>query len=405
MTLPGPGRRKKRRPLLRLMGFLLLAVVLYVGFFAAMALTHHYPLALSNAPVTSIRGAYHVHSTKSDGSGTPEQIAKDAKDAGLQFVIFTDHNQEKLDPPRYVDGVLLISAVEESTKSGHVVALGTSRGLTADERNGDVLAKIRELGGYPILSHPEQKKQPWTDWDRAPKAAGFELYSADSMFRTAQQEPLTVFAPAAAAWLTQPEHGLLTVVRQQPVLHERMLKLASQTDPQSPFVALCAHDAHGLPGYRPEFETLAMYLSGPKLDPDPVVAAKRVVDDLAQGRGWCGFQAIASADGFAIEGLSADDGRIAHPGEQLKVVLPAAKPPKVQVRVTGPATLLPDGQSVRIDGEGAVQIEVWAQVPGMYFQDGWKPWVVASPIRSVKLPPPPAAATDGGTPTAAGEAP
>ena len=74
------------------------------------------------------------------------------------------------------------------------------------------------------------------------------------------------------------EHGLLTVVRQQPALHERMLKLASQTDPQSPFVALCAHDAHGLPGYRSEFETLAMYLSGPKLDPDPVVAAKRCAE-------------------------------------------------------------------------------------------------------------------------------
>ena len=38
------------------------------------------------------RGAFHVHTTRSDGSGTVEEVAAAAQAAGLQFVVLTDHN-------------------------------------------------------------------------------------------------------------------------------------------------------------------------------------------------------------------------------------------------------------------------------------------------------------------------
>ena len=38
-----------------------------------------------------VRGAYHVHSSRSDGTGTVDEIAAAAARAGLQFVIITDH--------------------------------------------------------------------------------------------------------------------------------------------------------------------------------------------------------------------------------------------------------------------------------------------------------------------------
>jgi len=41
-------------------------------------------------PRTVVPGAYHVHTTRSDGTGTADQVAAAAARAGLRFVIFTD---------------------------------------------------------------------------------------------------------------------------------------------------------------------------------------------------------------------------------------------------------------------------------------------------------------------------
>ena len=77
----------------------------------------------------TIAGAYHVHTTRSDGHGEPRQVAAAASRAGLRFVILTDHGDgtRPPDPPSYVDGVLLIDAVEISTDQGHLVALDLPR--------------------------------------------------------------------------------------------------------------------------------------------------------------------------------------------------------------------------------------------------------------------------------------
>ena len=65
---------------------------------AAGAATSATPL-----PATSVAGAYHVHTTRSDGSGTLDEIAAAAARAGLHFVILTDHGDgtRPPDPPVY----------------------------------------------------------------------------------------------------------------------------------------------------------------------------------------------------------------------------------------------------------------------------------------------------------------
>jgi hypothetical protein len=358
----------------------------YIAFFAIAALLARYPLAGPPEEPDSVRGAFHVHSTLSDGRGTPDEIAEAAAAAGLQFVILTDHNPTELPAPRFHAGVLLISGSELSAPAGHVVAVGMSRPLTKAEREREVFGAVAKRGGRAFIAHPEQKKRPWTDWAAARKAAGLELYSADSMFRMALEHPLTVLGPAAAAYLTHPSHGLLTMVRAQPELTRRALELAEQ----QPLATLCAHDAHGLPGYEEEFRAFALYLPSPPgggaLPADPVAAGRRVLDDVALGRAWCGFRAIASAAGFSIAGVS-DLPRQASVGQTLTLHLPSSTPKEIEVRIHGPAALLEDGRRVRLDGPGAVHLEVWARVPGMFFQDGWKPWIVPSPIRVVPRPP------------------
>jgi hypothetical protein len=353
----------------------------YLGFFAFVSCWAQYPLAGGPEGSATVRGAYHVHSTRSDGRGTVEEIAQAARASGLQFVVLADHNQPP-EPPRYIEGVLVIYGVELSTPTGHVVALGLPRALTGEERAAGAIATVRQLGGTSFIAHPEQKKQPWTDWEAAEFAQGLELYSADSMFRTAQRSPFSVFLPAVVGYLANPIHGLLTVVSGQPEVTSRLL---ARTDP--PQVAMCAHDAHGLPFYEDTFRALALYLPelGGSLDADPVAAERAVVAELGAGRGYCAFRGIAGGEGFSIEGLSTE--RTASVGDRLEIRLPAGAPEPLQIRVWGPASVEEDGRTVRLTGAGAVQLEVWVKVPGLYLGDPWRPWLVPSPFRVHPAPP------------------
>ncbi len=380
MRLPGPRLPASwlAKAVRAVLG-LVLVVFGYCGFFALAASYAHYPL-VPGGPPAQLRGAYHIHSTRSDGRAEPAEIAAAAKAAGLQFVVLTDHNPPDARPPEFVDGVLLIHAAELSTPVGHLVALGLPRALTAPEREQGAVQLARSLGASTFLAHPIQQKRPWTDWEAATAATGLELYSADSMFRDAQRHPLSRFLPAVGAYLTRPVQGLLTVVVPQPEATERLLSL-SVTGPK---VALCAHDAHGLPPYQAEFETLSMYLPaslGKSLPTDAAAARALVLTALASGEAYCGFHALAEASGFDVQGMK--PGRQAQLGQTLKVVLPAATPPSARVEVRGPGKVLADGRTVQLDGAGAVLVEVWVEAPGRFFGSEWKPWIIGSPVQVV----------------------
>src|SRR5688572_28863556 len=78
---------------------------------------------------TRVRGAFHVHTSRSDGGGTREDVARAAAAAGLQFVIVTDHGDGTAPPdaPAYLDGVLMLDGVEVTTSGGHYAAFGLAQ--------------------------------------------------------------------------------------------------------------------------------------------------------------------------------------------------------------------------------------------------------------------------------------
>jgi hypothetical protein len=142
--------------------------------------------AFTIAPAATARGVVHVHSTRSDGSGTIAEIAAAAARAGLQFVIVTDHGDGTRPPlpPAYHGHVLVIDGVEISTTHGHYVALGLDRApyrLAGDA--ADVVEDVRRLGGFGIAAHPDSPKPglAWRDWD-AP-FDGLEWFNLDSEWR------------------------------------------------------------------------------------------------------------------------------------------------------------------------------------------------------------------------------
>src|SRR5512133_1796541 len=73
-----------------------------------------------------VAGVFHVHTRRSDGTGTVDEVAAAASRVGLQFVVFTDHGDGTRAPeaPSYRSGVLCIDGVEIGTSGGHYAAMG-----------------------------------------------------------------------------------------------------------------------------------------------------------------------------------------------------------------------------------------------------------------------------------------
>lgn len=153
-----------------------------------------------------VRGAFHVHSDRSDGSGSVTNIAEAARRAGLDFVILTDHGDGTRPPraPAYHRGVLCVDAVEISTDGGHYIALDIPAAPypLGGEAHG-VVEDVARLGGFGVVAHPASGKPAlrWQNWDLPVDAV--EWLNGDSQWR---DDGIGALALAAVGyWLRAPE--------------------------------------------------------------------------------------------------------------------------------------------------------------------------------------------------------
>ena len=159
------------------------------------------PKQLALAPSFSdgtVPGILHIHSVRSDGRGTPEEIAHAAARAGLKFIVITDHGDatRKPDAPVYREGVLCFDATEISTSGGHYVAIDMPAApypLGGEPR--DVVEDVTRLGGFGIVAHPDSPKPElrWRGWS-APFDA-IEILNLDTSWR--QRVTDTTWRPKA----------------------------------------------------------------------------------------------------------------------------------------------------------------------------------------------------------------
>ena len=172
--------------------FLIATAVLLaaVAVFLAITLPPKQLLLSAPSPDGTLPGILHIHSVRSDGRGTIDEIAQAAARAGLKFIVVTDHGDATRapDPPVYLSGVLCLDAVEISTRGGHYVAIDMPKApypLGGEPR--DVVDDVRRLGGFGIVAHPDSPKPElrWRDWT-AP-FDGVEIINPDTSWR--QQMP------------------------------------------------------------------------------------------------------------------------------------------------------------------------------------------------------------------------
>ena len=353
------------------------------------------------APASIVRGAFHIHSSRSDGSGDVEVIAAAAARAGLQFIVLTDHGDATRtpDPPAYRSGVLTIDGVELNTTAGHYAVIGLPVSpFPIAGTPADVIEDVHRLGGFGFAAHPGSPRPSlsWQGWD-AP-IDGLEWINGDSEWR---DEPWMRIGRAVLTYLCRAPQSMATLLdRPEGVLHQWDALAAAR-----PVVGLAGIDAHArlgfrqrtdpdaasiharLPGYESSFRTFSNHvaLDGP-LSGQPATDARRVIEAIRRGHVYSVIDALATPGSLAFTATSG--ARTAETGDSLSidgdVVLhaTASAPPGTTL------VLIRGGRRVHevIDGPlefdagtdtGVYRIEAYTQnAPGR----PPVPWIVSNPI-------------------------
>src|SRR5882724_3332025 len=111
------------------------------------------------------RGDCHLHTVYSDGKRTPDQLVTDARAAGLDFMVSTDHNTSSSTlqwGDHATDDLLILNGEEVTTRSGHWPAIGLPAGHWIDWRYrasepGEFrrfVDQVHRLGGLVTAAHP-----------------------------------------------------------------------------------------------------------------------------------------------------------------------------------------------------------------------------------------------------------
>lgn len=395
--------------------FLLVAAALAAAVVAyAFATAPPRRLTLPSASPLSVAGAYHVHTTRSDGAFTPDQVAEAARHASLQFVILTDHGDgtRAPDPPRYVNGVLVIDAVEISVVEGHLVALGLASAppyrLGGEAR--DVIADIHRLGGTAIVAHPDSPR-PDLRW-RAPAATpgggrsgqgndlsgadGMEWLNGDSEIR--DEAPLRILQ-TLINFPVRPAESLARLMSRPAASMRRWDALTRRR----PVVALAATDAHGFGGryYAEIFGAMAQAVGiRAPLSGDAPADALSIVEAIRAGRAWSVISAFAgpasahltarTASGVASMGES-----LVVSDERVEITASMDNAPTARVSMWHNDREIASGLGrVRFTGPA----EVGAYRAEASLAGSAMPWVVTNPVYLVAPPVP--AATPAAAPTA-----
>lgn len=279
------------------------------------------------------RGVFHVHTVASDGGGTRDEVARAAADAGVQFVILTDHGDgtRAPSPPEYLHGVLVLDGVEVSTLDGHYAAFGLERspyplGGPAEA----VIEDVTRLGGFGAAAHPHSPRQTlrWSN-DSAP-VDGWEVLNGDSSWR---DEGFAGLARAISAYVLRPAEALASLV-QHPAVQLQSLDAANR---DRRVVGLAASDAHGrlplsydddepggergwalpIPSYEQSFRAVVNLVAAGRAPSGDAAADAAVLEDaIRAGRVTLAVTALAAPASLEFTART-DGGETARMGDRL----------------------------------------------------------------------------------------
>jgi len=346
-------------------------------------------------------GNAHAHTPYSDGALYHADIAAAALQAGLDFVIVTDHNVWV----RGVEGIysrqdgrrLLLLVGEEvhdvrrRPQANHLLVYGAEAEVAHYAANPQrLIDAVRTAGGFCFLAHPFEKAAPrigepalpWVDWEVS-GFTGLEIWNYMSEFKS-----LMRYWFNALRYARTPEAGIRGPFPQLLTLWDKLLAEGRRV------AAIGGADAHGA-RYRLgplervifPYDYLFRAVNTHILTPRPLTGdfahdRALIYDALRRGHAWVGYDLLYPTEGFRF---SAQAWRAeAIMGDEL----PLGTGATLQVRspVMADIRLLHHGDLVKRE-ERATNLTYITSEPGAYraevylsFRGRKRGWIFSNPI-------------------------
>jgi hypothetical protein len=370
------------------------AVVSFLAVAAALApAAAHRPWGRPGPPdPLHVRGALHVHGTDSeDARGDVDRIVRQARQAGIDFVVITDHGRDEV-VPGYRDGVLVLVGMEKSTDAGHALVLGASPlAWRLDGEPSTVVADAEAQGGFVIAAHPASSR-PDSRWTAG--CSGLAGVEAVNLGEPDSWPPVSRLLPLVGHYALDPRGALLGALRTR----RDPLDLWDSCLSERPLAGWLGSDAHGglrigslfapVPSYRAVFELGSNHLLlDEPWNGDAAHDTSLVWRALRAGRGYVALDALADASRFRFEASRG----AARTGPGGTLVLEGGGPARLEADAPAPPgttlVLVRDGQEIargpRIAedvGTGVYRVEAYLDpryVPGRRPL----PWILSNAIR------------------------
>ncbi|MFN3653611.1 MAG: PHP domain-containing protein [Armatimonadota bacterium] len=355
---------------------------------AALALALTVPRAAGqaqNAPAYHVyRGAIHIHTEYSDGSGTFPEVVEAARASGLDYIIASDHNT--LQPvkdghQRYWDDLLVLIGTEISTDAGHVLGLDLPESFPFETRDPQqAIDRVRAAGGFSVIAHPMSPRWLWRDWS-VRGYTGIEIINLSSLVDDdlmnaqeglrIQQRSVQRLLRLARRYTTDPD-GVMKTITNNDVEPERG-KWSELLGRGRQMISTGAVDAHArvplgrqvlkVPTYQEAFESVSTYA----VTTEPLSRSferdrRLVYSAYRNGRIFAAYPRVAPAAGFRFTATSG--GRTATMGQPLRLAQRAVLRVEAPDHASPVIRLLRDAAEVKT-AEGQT-LEWTATQPGAY---------------------------------------
>ena len=359
-----------------------------------------------------IAGNMHMHTRYSDGEKWHNQVASAAISAGLDFIIFTDHNIWVDELEGYFQneqGKILVLIGEEvhdvrrNPQVNHFLAYGADCELAPFANNPQQLIdETNKAGGIGFLAHPfelpleaiDEPDYGWYDWDLH-DFTGLEIWNYMSSFKCAvarahQRSWFKRGLPAklqSARMVFNPEKYVMGP--EQAVL-DKWDELLAQGKRVSAVGNSDAHGWHMSLGpikrvvfpYEHCFRAVNTHL----LLPEPLTGVLAhdkllVLNSIKQGHGWVGYDEAHPTKGFRFSGKGRNAGIF---GDEIKMdvgaTLQVVAPTKCRMRLIRHGELVAEVAKethltyIPLD-DGAYRVECYLDYAGKE-----RGWIFSNPI-------------------------
>jgi hypothetical protein len=341
-------------------------------------------------------GNLHLHTRYSDGTALHSEVGCAAAQAGLDFVIVTDHNVWVDGVEGYYEDCLLlvgeeIHNVRNRPQANHLLVFNVEAELAplASDTQG-LIDEVNRRGGCSYLAHPFERGSPidpeldaieWNAWD-VQGYTGIELWNYMSEFKALLRNRLW-----AVFYAHFPSIGIRGPFRATLRKWDELLASGRRVS------VVGAADAHGKtyslgPLSREVFPYAYLFrcvnthvLTVLPFNGDVAHDKALIYDGLGAGRTWVGYDLPASTTGFRFRARSVDSEALM--GQEL--IRTGATVFEVQVPQAADIRLIRNGEVVARSGRRT--LEYTTAQPGAYRVEVFRRyrlerrgWIFSSPI-------------------------